>query len=375
MATAFERNWQAAGRFLGLMTLLGPALAACASNPHHHVGRGIFSSRDFGVAVSPRVSHSANPPHGGGRPLVGSPYKVHGQWYTPKANPTGYVVSGTASWYGQDFHGRLTANGEIFNANAISGGSPDLPLPCYAQVTNLDNGRTMLVRFNDRGPYMSGRVIDLSEKAATLLGYVNVGTAHVKVQYVSPAPINGDDTRFLMASLNQATPSFGATTQLAMATPDQIRPLISPQPRPVALFGSRPVPRAAGNPRMNEVLTSVNGLFSYSEAQSAQSEIGSAHAAVDAMAASVPSLSDWVATTDDDQRGIKLALGTFDDPATAKETAIQFAMLGAVDEDDVNADSGASVTRLTLTHLKPGVAREDVLDLVHKLGLKDVVLY
>ena len=126
---------------------------------------------------------------------------------------------------------------------------------------------------------------------------------------------------------------------------------------------------------MNEVLTSVNGLFSYSEAQSAQSEIGSAHAAVDAMAASVPSLSDWVATTDDDQRGIKLALGTFDDPATAKETAIQFAMLGAVDEDDVNADSGASVTRLTLTHLKPGVAREDVLDLVHKLGLKDVVLY
>ena len=361
MATAFERNWQAAGRFLGLMTLLGPALAACASNPHHHVGRGIFSSRDFGVAVSPRVSHSANPPHGGGRPLVGSPYKVHGQWYTPKANPTGYVVSGTASWYGQDFHGRLTANGEIFNANAISGGSPDLPLPCYAQVTNLDNGRTMLVRFNDRGPYMSGRVIDLSEKAATLLGYVNTGTAHVKVQYVSPAPINGDDTRFLMASLNQATPSFGATTQLAMATPDQIRPLISPQPRPVALFGSRPAARAAGNPRMSEVLNSVNGLFSYSEAQSAQSEI--------------PSLSDWVATTDDDQRGIKLALGTFEDPAAAKETAIQFAMLGAVDEDDVTADSGASVTRLTLTHLKPGVAREDVLDLVHKLGLKDVVLY
>ena len=136
--------------------------------------------------------------------MVGDPYKVHGQWYRPKANPVGYDVKGVASWYGWDFHGRLTANGEIFSANAITGGSPDLPLPSYARVTNLDNGRSLLVRFNDRGPYMAGRVVDLSERAATLLGYADTGTAHVRVQYVSAAPLNGDDTNFLMASLNQA---------------------------------------------------------------------------------------------------------------------------------------------------------------------------
>ena len=136
--------------------------------------------------------------------MVGKPYTVRGKTYVPADQPD-YVATGIASWYGSDFHGRRTANGEIFSANAISGAHPTLPLPSYVRVTNLSNGRSMLVRLNDRGPYVSGRVIDLSYKAAATLGLIGQGTGEVQVQYVGPAPLNGDDTRMLMASLNQET--------------------------------------------------------------------------------------------------------------------------------------------------------------------------
>ncbi|MDR3470838.1 MAG: septal ring lytic transglycosylase RlpA family protein [Devosia sp.] len=368
MATDLTAGWRPAARFLGLMALLGPLLAACASNPHHH-GRGAFSSREFGVPASRRVTNNPNPPHGGGIAMVGDPYKVHGQWYKPKANPVGYNVTGVASWYGWDFHGRLTANGEIFSANAITGGSPDLPLPSYARVTNLDNGRSLLVRFNDRGPYMAGRVVDLSERAATLLGYADTGTAHVRVQYVSSAPLNGDDTSYLMASLNQSTPPGRPETRLASVEADQILP----QSRSASVARSRTA--ASVNPEMKSVLASVNGLFSYGEAQAEQADVTGAHAAVDAVAAAVPDLQDWRDTTDDDLRAIHLDLGLYEDSAVARDTAMKFATLGAVDEADQPAEDGSPATRLTLTHLKPGVGRQDVLDLVHKLGLKDVVLY
>jgi rare lipoprotein A len=365
--TSIVRNvdFRPAGRVVAVLCLLAPLLAACATS-HHHVRRGAFTSQEFGVPVSPRVTRSANPPHGGGRHLVGDAYKVHGKWYRPRENPAGYSVTGQASWYGQDFHGRLTANGEIFNANAISGGSPDLPLPSYARVTNLDNGRSLLVRFNDRGPYMAGRVVDLSEKAATLLGFVNHGTADVKVDYVGPAPLNGDDTRFLMASLTQTAPSLGRPeTRLAMVTPEQVRPR-------VASNAPRPRSRAVGDEHMTEVLNSVNGLFSYAEARTEDADIASAHAAVDAMAARVPDLADWRETTDLDERAVRIGLGTYSDPETARDMAIHFALLGAVDEDEVTGDDGRAGTRLTLTHLKPGVGRDDVLDLARQLGLADV---
>jgi rare lipoprotein A len=367
MTFANNMGWQPAIKLVGAMALLGPLLAACASHPHP--GRNIFSSKEFGVPVSKRVTSNPNPPHGGGMSMVGKPYQVHGLWYTPKANPVGYDVKGTASWYGWDFHGRLTANGEIFSANAITGGSPDLPLPCYARVTNLDNGRTLLVRFNDRGPYMSGRVVDLSERAATMLGYANTGTAHVRVQYVANAPLNGDDTNYLMASLNQTVPMGQSDIRVASVEPQRMRP--APMPATQTSAGLRP----GRTTEMNQVLASVNGLFSYSEGQADTADINSAHAAVDAMAAQAPTHAGPADATVDEQEAIKLGLGTFSDPRKARDMAMQFAMLGAVDEDDVADGNGAPATRLTLTHLKRGVARQDVLDLVHKLGLGDVVLY
>ena len=101
--------------------------------------------------------------------LVEQPYKVAGRWYVPREEP-GYDATGTASWYGGDFHGRKTANGEIFDMNALTAAHPTLPLPSYAYVTHLGNGRTVLVRINDRGPYAHDRIIDLSRGVARALG-------------------------------------------------------------------------------------------------------------------------------------------------------------------------------------------------------------
>ncbi len=112
---------------------------------------------------------------------VGDPYEIKGIWYYPKRDLT-YSSSGIASWYGKKFHGKMTANGEIFDKNIVSAAHRTLPMPSMVKVTNLDNGRILNVRINDRGPYIAGRIIDLSEKAAELLGFKELGVARVKVE-------------------------------------------------------------------------------------------------------------------------------------------------------------------------------------------------
>ena len=112
---------------------------------------------------------------------IGNPYEIKNIWYYPKRDLT-YEETGIASWYGEKFHGKLTANGEIFNKDIISAAHKTLPMPSMVRVTNLDNGNVLNVRINDRGPYIHGRIIDLSEKAADLLGFKGVGTARVKVK-------------------------------------------------------------------------------------------------------------------------------------------------------------------------------------------------
>ena len=107
---------------------------------------------------------------GGGIYKVGRPYRVAGRWYHPRENAN-YNRIGTASWYGTAFHGRRTSNGEIYNMYAMTAGHPTLPMPSYAYVTNLQNGRTVLVRINDRGPYAKDRLIDLSYQTARTLGF------------------------------------------------------------------------------------------------------------------------------------------------------------------------------------------------------------
>ncbi len=338
--------WRHAIRLVALAALVAPMLAACGGGLGATVNRAAFGS-EYG-SVSPRVTTNPNPPKGGGRYQVGRPYTVRGNVYTPAEDPD-YVATGDASWYGADFHGRRTANGEIFSANAITGAHPTLPLPSYVRVTNQANGRSVIVRVNDRGPYMPGRIMDLSYRAASMLGYVNNGHTNIKAEYVGPAPLEGDDTRMLMASYSGPADFGGGNTQFAQA--DNTNSLAD----------------IAGN--------FFGSLFSYADTTPEEQDaaIGTAHAAVNAMATRAPGLEDWVQSMDADAREIDLTLGVFADQGNAIALAERFALLGAVAETPVTVQ-GRAATQLSLTYLKPGVSRIDVLDLARELGLVNLRL-
>ena len=124
----------------------------------------------------------------GGIYKIGTPYQIMGSWYYPRENPN-YDEVGIASWYGTKFHGRRTANGEIFDMNLLTAAHPTLPMPVRARVTNLENGKSIIVRINDRGPFAKDREIDLSRKAAEVLGFRDKGTTRVRVQYLGRAPM------------------------------------------------------------------------------------------------------------------------------------------------------------------------------------------
>jgi rare lipoprotein A len=145
-------------------------------------------------------------PKGGGTYRVGKPYTVGGRTYVPEED-VNYRAEGIASWYGDDFHGRLTANGEVFDMDALTAAHPTLPMPCYARVTNLSNGKSLIVRVNDRGPYHGNRLIDVSNKAAELLEFKGNGVAKVRVEYVGRAPLEGSDDRQLLATLRTGVPA------------------------------------------------------------------------------------------------------------------------------------------------------------------------
>jgi rare lipoprotein A len=156
---------------------------------------------------SQRVVEEGEPvPKGGGTYRVGQPYNVNGRDYVP-AEDTKYRAEGMASWYGRDFHGRLTANREVYDMHAISAAHPTMPLPSYARVTNLGNGRSIIVRVNNRGPYSRGRIVDVSIGTARALDFYSKGVAKVRVEYVGRAPIEGSDDRMLLATLREGSPA------------------------------------------------------------------------------------------------------------------------------------------------------------------------
>src|SRR3981081_1846235 len=188
------------GRLARLMaaSLLCILLANCA-------GSNQFSAKNS--KYSPKVVADGEAvPKGGGSYKVGQPYSLNGRTYYPAENAS-YRGEGIASWYGPDFHGRLTANGEVYDMHGISAAHTTMPLPSYARVTNLDNGRSIIVRVNDRGPYVRNRVIDLSIGTAKALDFYGHGLARVRVEYVGPAPIEGSDDRMLLATLRDSSPA------------------------------------------------------------------------------------------------------------------------------------------------------------------------
>lgn len=207
------------------------ALAACSNSsdspPEPRLSR---SSGNYGAPSARVVSNGAAIPKGGGVFKVGQPYTMGGRWYVPREEP-GYERTGLASWYGADFHGRKTANGEIYDMNALTAAHPTLPMPSYVYVTNLANGRTILVRVNDRGPYVADRLIDLSARAARLLGTSERGVAQVRVRFAGYAPIDGNDRheRQFLASQPWASSALMAAAEPREGPPN------APAPRGPAL--------------------------------------------------------------------------------------------------------------------------------------------
>jgi rare lipoprotein A len=256
---AGRRRWRGAAS-LGATAL---ALAGCAaetpqvsySHGHEH-----FSQAKYGHA-SPKVVADGQPvPRGGGQYLVGHPYSVAGHRYYPAEDPS-YSAVGMASWYGAAFHGRRTANGEVYDMASLSAAHPTMPLPSYARVTNLGNGYSVIVRVNDRGPYHGGRVMDVSSRVAEVLDMKAMGTARVKVEYVGPAPMEGSDDSQLLASLRtDGSPAsmigYPAPVMVAAAETQTIFSFFSgrgaqqtapPPPEPVQV-ASRPAPAPEPEP-------------------------------------------------------------------------------------------------------------------------------
>ncbi|WP_273756160.1 septal ring lytic transglycosylase RlpA family protein [Bartonella sp. MM73XJBT] len=193
-------------QFLAVVIVSQLLVSCCASETAHFVIRSFYNNRatEVKTTVLPNPNKNSSGQNQSkekkrGRAVVGKPYQIKGKWYYPQNDPT-YKRVGEASWYGSDFHGRLTANGEVYDMNLLTAAHPTMPLPSYARVTNLKNGSSIIVRVNDRGPFMKDRIIDLSKQAAEILGYANVGVANVKVEYISEAPIGHYDGAYLMAS-------------------------------------------------------------------------------------------------------------------------------------------------------------------------------
>jgi rare lipoprotein A len=147
----------------------------------------------LGIVLIAVAGCSSSPPPQGTYKL-GQPYQIQGRWYYPEYDPD-YDRTGIASWYGEPFHGRATANGEIFDRGIVTAAHPTLPLPSLVRVTNLDNQREMVIRVNDRGPFVGDRIIDLSQEAARELGFEQQGTAPVRVQFVGLAEAGGTPPR------------------------------------------------------------------------------------------------------------------------------------------------------------------------------------
>jgi len=183
---------------------------------------------------------------------VGEPYQVAGVWYYPREQPD-YDETGIASWYGPDFHGKATANGELYDMNALTAAHKTLPMPVRVRVTNLENGRSLVLRVNDRGPFVNGRIIDVSRRAAQLLGFNAAGTAPVRVQmqegsrpgtFVAARPQTSAEEKTLVA----AAPATGVSSQMlpGSVTDPKAKHAAAPKPQAAPLeIGKEPVPAAA----------------------------------------------------------------------------------------------------------------------------------
>lgn len=281
------------------------------------------------AACSSAPSNGPVPGAGIGIYKIGKPYQIDGTWYYPSED-WNYNETGIASWYGEQFHGKFTANGEIFDLNGLTAAHRTLPMPTIVRVTNLENGRSLAVRVNDRGPYARGRIIDLSRRAAQLLGFEGQGTAKVRVQLMVPESIQA-------ASL---AGRHGTEPELAAATPP-------PQAAPVGTVTAQALPPPPGtSAAANKVVSSpAPKVAQLAAPQAAQSPIAG------------PPLPQTVQLVPVKPTAIYVQAGAFASIDRAVRLKSQLARLGNVSVTD------ARVSGMTMYRVRVGpVASVDQAD-------------
>ena len=250
----------------------------------------VLAALTAGCAVQPTgPTLPPSLPQAGGQGIykVGQPYQIEGTWYYPKEQPD-YDETGIASWYGPTFYGHRTANGEVYNAGDLTAAHRTLPMPVNVRVTNLDNGKSIVLRVNDRGPYAKGRIIDVSEAAASLLGFKNAGTARVRVTYVARATAPDgqplpSDTPPEIASAVPAAPTtdviskpLATVPEAPVAPPTRLASL--PQPAPDPLPADAQVPTGEVTqvpvPASTHLYVQVGAFGSYANAMRLREQLG-----------------------------------------------------------------------------------------------------
>jgi rare lipoprotein A len=286
------------------------------------------------AAACSTESERVTPPPSAGIYKVGNPYQIEGTWYYPKEQ-SDYDETGVASWYGQPFEGRYTANGEAYSSDALSAAHRTLPMPVNVRVTNLENGRSLILRVNDRGPFSKGRIVDVSVRAAKLLGFYEVGTARVRVTYVSRANLgNGQpppsETPVEVASAVPAAPagklemgtlSDVSGARVAAPAPTKTLPTASRSvattpdelatTQPTGMVSTVPVPA------VTHLYVQVGAFSMFSAARRIQAHLG-------------PGLK--ISTIERNrQRLYRVRLGPFDQVADADQALAQVTRLGSND--------------------------------------------
>lgn len=313
--------------------LCAASLSACATIEPKYAAR---------TDTGPKAS---TPSGAGGGYKVGKPYQVRGQWYYPAEQPD-YDEVGIASWYGPQFNGKPTANGEIFDMNGLSAAHKTLPLPSLVEVTNLENGRSMQLRVNDRGPFVDDRIIDLSRAAAEELGVLRPGLARVRVRYVGRADIPGQ----------------GPVTYARASAPPAPAPVM-PRPAPVAPEPPPVTELAAAQPTITA--TELPPLEAPAVEPVAEALAAPAPEAPVQLAAAAPAPSP----------AYRVQAGAFSDRANAERVATQLAEAGVVEIQPVERN-GLTLYRVMVRDIAGETEASVVRDKVVQIGLVDArILY
>ena len=294
----------------------------------------------------------AKPPSGAGARKVGAPYQIGGIWYVPREQPD-YDVKGVASWYGDAFHLKTTANGEIFDMNAVSAAHTTLPLPSLVEVTNLDNGRKLVVRVNDRGPFVDNRIIDLSREAATRLGFERQGQAHNRVRKVGPAPLTSPANSVRITPKDIRRPMATRLPPPAPIapprTPAYADPLLA-QSAPKPPMQSAPSLVLANDPIAAQDLPPVTG------AEISDAPIGSP----------APQATPPLATS----TGLRIQAGAFSSPVNAQRAVAQLLPAGNASIETVQRD-GLMLYRVVLPAPSDEAAAYALRDRVAEIGFAE----